>query len=58
MFENRLMALLMARQTKKLAEMAMILRTALRYGSATPAMLVKETKLKRYKVQALLKELP
>ena len=57
MLENRLTALLMAPQAKKLAEMALILRAALKQGHATPAMLIKETKLKKYKVQALLKEL-
>jgi len=57
LLENRLIALSIAPQAKKLAEVALILRAALRHGHATPAMLVKETKLKRYKVQALLKEL-
>jgi|GEM_PF-2783592 hypothetical protein len=57
LLENRLIALSIAPRAKKLAEMALILRAALRYGHATPAMLVKETKLKRYKLQVLLKEL-
>ena len=57
MLETRLTALLMAPQAKKLSEMALILRAALNHGHAMPAMLIKETKLKRYRVQALLREL-